>query len=664
MAPARSARVILKKEKSREPLGERLETIKISVATRHRDGAYSKYSRPRHHHSATRYLATRRVHAVPRQLQHRKARAHAQNPRLTQGGCGGTLPPPKITENKDYNFYMAKLRFLFFSVFLLHVFYGVFAGGSYERGGQEGGGVPISDTLTIAHPKQQLTFNFVKSISVFESTLYTALYNGLVTADPRTLQPRVGLAVSWFVSEDKKTYTFNLRKNARFSDGSYVTAEDVRASWLASIQAKTPFAYLFYSIEGVTDYVNGTGTVADIGITVLSDRVLQVRLTHPINYFLKVISHSAFSVTSRFQIAAQDWDTSPNEILYSGAYVVESASDDEIILVKNPYFWGKENVQIEKIVAHLYDSTNAKAMFDAFQKGDIQWLDPSNEITSEQVAEVDKKMVQSFSVFGTTYLFFKASDEPWTHASVRKALQLLLPLDKLLPKLYSFAAKSLVPEISGVYSSVRKTIPSEDTKTAYELLETAGYPKGAGLPPLVILVPSDKKGTYAQIFTEIKTALEKALELEVVIKPILFENYYAALQSEEFVIGSNNWVGDFADPMAFLQMWMYENKSIGHYYDEESFRAIIEQSFVLSGNERQAILQKAERQLLNSGIVLPLHHLYALELVRTDLLKGWVANPLNTPNFAALSFASEQSIPYIIYNQKYHATPKKLLVKK
>ncbi len=558
------------------------------------------------------------------------------------------------------------MKIFSFSLSIL-IFYGafnVFAQGEYIQKEQRNNAIPVSDTLTIAQPKQRITFNFIKSISVFESTLYSALYNGLVMADPKTLHPRVGLAVSWFVSEDKKTYTFNLRKNARFSDGSHVTAHDVRASWLASIRKKTPFTYLFYSIKGVTDYVENSGKLENIAINVISDRTLQITLSHPINYFLKIISHSAFSVSSRFQIAAQNWDTDPSEIVYSGAYVVESADENTIILVKNPYYWGKDNVQIQKIVVHLYDETNAQKMFDAFQKGEVQWLNPNNDISIEQVADIDKEMIKKFSLFGTTYLFFKATEDPWKNAAVRNAIQLLLPLENILSAFYNFPAKSLVPEIRGVYSSARKTIQKQNTETAYQLLEDSGYPKGRGLPSLVILAPSNEANEHDPIFTEIKTILEEALELTVIVKPIVSNNYYAALQSEEYVIGSNNWIGDFADPMAFLQMWMYENKLLGHYYNDEEFRNIITQSFALSGNERETALQQAETRLLESSIVIPLHHLYTLEFVRTDLLRGWSSNPLNVLNLAALSFVSEQDIPYIIYNQEYHPKNYIILVRK
>ena len=66
--------------------------------------------------------------------------------------------------------------------------------------------------LTLAASEQDFTVNFVESLSVFENNLYTALFSGLAVADPQTLDPRVGLAVSWFINHDSTVYTFTLRK--------------------------------------------------------------------------------------------------------------------------------------------------------------------------------------------------------------------------------------------------------------------------------------------------------------------------------------------------------------------------------------------------------------------------------------------------------------------
>lgn len=505
---------------------------------------------------------------------------------------------------------------------------------------------PAAKTLTVALPKQTVTFDFVNSISVIESTLYTALYSGLTVADPATLQPRPGLAVSWFVSEDQTVYTFNLRKNARFSDGSAVTAEDVKASWFASIQKQTPFTYLFYPIRGVTQFVEGTGALKDIGIAVLSDRVLQVTLEKPANYFLSSLTHSSFSVTSKFQMAARDWDADPTGIIFSGPYKIERVQNDAIIMTQNPYFWGRDMLSARTIVVRLYEESESKKILDAFASGEIQWLSPGNLAADADIASaVDPAMIYQFALFGTSYLFFKADEAPWTNPAVRRALSLLLPWDAFKER-FIFPAESLVPKIAG-YESGRAG-PKQNVERAYELLAEAGFPEGAGLPPIVIFVAGASDESYPAVFDDIQTSLAGALKTSVRIELSTPGRYNNEIKDKRFVIGASNWIGDFGDPMAFLQMWTHKNEQVGHYYDSEEYRKLIAESSALQGPERIRALQKAEATLLDDAMVIPLYHLFSVELVRNDLVYGWYPNPLNVHSLPGMWFIPDVTIPYII----------------
>ena len=231
-----------------------------------------------------------------------------------------------------------------------------------------------------------------------------------------------------------------------FSDGSPITAEDVKASWLASIEKNTPFAYLFYAIKGVSDYIEGFGTLEDIGLQVVSERVFRVTLEQPSNYFLKVITHGTFSVTSREQLQKDNWDDNPQDVVFSGAYKIKARENNRIELEKNPHFWATDSVEYDSIIVKLYKEEEKEEIVESFINGDIQWIQNAKGIDLSLFPE---SVVYRFPIFGTSYLFFKATEEPWNIPQVRSAIRLLLPLGEVLGEFFPFPAKSLIPENTG-----------------------------------------------------------------------------------------------------------------------------------------------------------------------------------------------------------------------
>ena len=162
---------------------------------------------------------------------------------------------------------------------------------------------------------------------------------------------------------------------------------------------------------------------------------------------------------------------------------------------------------------------------------------------------------------------------------------------------------------------------------------------------------ADQNNEYFSLYDEMKIFLEAVLDIEVIIKTVLYSQYHDAIATEDFTIAMNNWVGDFEDPMAFLQMWMYKNEKLGHYYDNESYRAILEESFILDDpSERRLVLQAAEQLLLEEAIVIPIYHLFAVELVRNDKIRNWYPNLLNSHNLTVIQSVPLQDNPSIIRN--------------
>ena len=545
---------------------------------------------------------------------------------------------------KKQNF--SKGFFVFYSLILVFYFFSIFQIHAYVQYGTQRKTLEevknLSDTVHIALYDQDITINFYEGFSNIESQIQSALFSGLVSLDTYTLDIQNNLAASVFINDDLTKYTFHIKEDALFSDGTVITARDVRESWLAILHSDSVFSYLLEPIVGVLQYQEGEGSLDDIGIDIVSDKTVRVRLERPNSEFLKIITHSVFSITKANFSKLDNWESIINIVPYSGPYIISEKTDDYILLQKNQSFWAKDIVKSKYIVLHMYASDEEDKLVEDILYNNIHW-----STFGVDSKEIDDSWLYVNAIFGTEYLFFHTKKEPWNNADVRTAIRLLVPFDKIRSDNYSFPTATLIPHLLGTYTSP-EIDSDQNIEKALTLLEEAGYPNGNGLPPLVILAPSFNN-EYNKIFDIIKFHIEKLSNIVVTIQARPNDKYFSSLNTDDFVIGYNGWIGDYASPFAFLQMWLSSNEKLGHHYDNEAYKESYMKAMSLSEYDEDKIssLQKTELILLDTTVVIPLSYLYAVNIVRNDILEGWEKNILDQHQFALLSQIKPIPIPFV-----------------
>jgi oligopeptide transport system substrate-binding protein len=193
-----------------------------------------------------------------------------------------------------------------------------------------------------------------------EHNIINALMEGLVAKDPQTLQPTPGVAESWEISADGKTYTFHLRHNARWSNGDALTAEDFVWSWWRALQPAlgNQYAYMLFAVENAEAYANGK--IKDfnkVGIKALDNFTLEVTLNNPTPYFLQLLDHYSTYPVHRATIEkfgavdarGSQWTRAGN-FVGNGPFVLDTWQLNKVIKVrKNPQYWDAANVQLNGI---------------------------------------------------------------------------------------------------------------------------------------------------------------------------------------------------------------------------------------------------------------------------------------------------------------------------
>jgi len=498
--------------------------------------------------------------------------------------------------------------------------------------------VEIRDELTVTFSKGDVELDFRKSYLASEAQLYTAIYEGLFSYHPFTMEPIPAAAEKWELSEDKKQWTFTIRQEAKFWNGDQVTAEDFRAAWLSilSPQRDAPYSSLFDIIEGAKEYRTGmTRNVEKIGIIASGPKTLVVKLNAPAFFFPSMLCHHSFSPIHPSMINNEDWSKKPP--LSNGPFYITEMNENKIVLAKANAYWDAPGVSLKKIT--LKYTENGDEASSLWNSGEARWI--SGEVNLE--ALTDRSGIQVNAMFATHYYFIRSGEKPWNDYRIRRALVLALPWDEIRAG-HFLPAKTLIYPLPG-YPRV-DGLSNTDIEEAAALLVQAGFPRGNGLPDLVIRITPSPEA--ARIGGLMASTWKEKLGVPVRVEVVPYNRYFQMLKTDGYTVGFSTWIGDFADPYTFLQMWRKDSNLNDAHHDDEDYETLIEKSMLEEGQTRWATLADAEKLLLERGSVLPISYSPAINIVDISELGGWFPNALDIHPFKHLSFKAFRPLPGVV----------------
>lgn len=476
-----------------------------------------------------------------------------------------------------------------------------------------------------------------------EAQIFTALYEGLFSYDPATLNPVPASVASWKRSKDGLTYTFIIKDNAQWSDGTALKATDFRNAWLRLLKNNAQYATFLDIISGAKTFRLSHGKDdTGLGIQAIDKETLVVTLERPADYFTRLLCHHAFSPIHPSMLEVSDWAA---RIPYpvNGPYIYVSLENNDLLLEKNPLYWDSRNVAIPRLRFHFTDNDDEASR--AFNDDRANWLAGPGDYDTI-LAEY---AIQFNPIFSTNYWYFNCLEAPWNNPEVRKGLALLLPWKTIRDsEHYIQPATTLVLPLPG-YNKAHG-IDAQDREEALKLLGKAGFPEGRGLPEIRILFAEGKDSR--RVATFFKTAWSALPDLKITLVPIDPSKYYEMSMGSErslstFTLAHTTWIGDFADPEAFLQMWMPDSPLNEARVSDPEFAALMEKSYSAEGQKRLELLAAAETVLLGNAAVLPVYHGMAASVIDLDYIEGWFQNALDIHPYKYLKFGSHSIKPNV-----------------
>ncbi len=463
------------------------------------------------------------------------------------------------------------------------------------------------------------------------------LWEGLVRKDLNgSIEP--GIAESWKISQDGLKYTFNLRKNALWSDGKPVTAYDFEYAWKRALDPgkDSAVAFMMYFLKNGEAYNRNECQKDDVGVKAIDNHTLEVNLQNPTPYFLEILNYHTYYPV-RQDIVEKDpnsWYRKPYMMVSNGPFCLEEWNENkQIKTIKNSYYWDKDSVKLNSI-EYLIERVDDDEIWTRYlnEKVHFGYVFPSYINKADEIAS-KKNNVLADDCLTTYYLCINSKNEPFSDIRVRQALELALNRNHIVEerKMNEKVATGFVPHgipdakpgsdfrsVGGEYMSQEFT--EENVNKAKKLLKEAGYDDLSEFPTIVILTRASKISKY------IEESWEKNLGINVevdVCKDVLFSQ---KKDNQEFDIIVNSWIADFPDPINFLGFLASENAFKGilpsEYYD------LVKNSTHTADNVRRIeLLHEAEETLMNSYTVIPLFFEKAAYYVK-PYVKGYLKTPL------------------------------------
>ena len=457
------------------------------------------------------------------------------------------------------------------------------------------------------------------------------IFEGLYVLDDQD-QPMPGVAKSFKRSEDGKKYTFDLRKDAKWSNGDSVTANDFMFAWKRAINPETAsqYAYMLFHVKNAKEINKGTMPLDNLGVKAINDYKLEVEIEQPIPYFLQLLALPIYlpQHESFLKEQGKNYALEPSNLIYNGPFVLEKwKHEQEFQLKKNATYWDREKVKLDEINFHIVKDTMTAV--NLYEAGDLDRVPINSQIVDKYRGN---KELHMSSDPGIAMLRFNEKNTALANKKVRQSISLALNKDDFVAHFINNGAKpasGLVPvghvnEVTGKdFRKENGDLSSYDLQNAQKIWKEAK--KELEVEQVNLEFLTFEQDNAKRMAEYIKGDLEKNLQgLTIQIKQQPFKQKLQLEQTGDYDITMANWGPDYKDPISYLELFTTGNQNNKMNYSNSRFDELIKKAktdFVLEPEKRWGALLEAEQVLLEDAAVAPLYQIGSA-YVQKDYVRG------------------------------------------
>jgi ABC-type oligopeptide transport system substrate-binding subunit len=464
------------------------------------------------------------------------------------------------------------------------------------------------------------------------------LFLGLTDFDPTTYEVVPELATHWQVNSDGTVYTYKLRQDVKWTDGSPVTAHDVVWAIQRNIAKKTDslYAFMLYAIKNAKAiHKDESLPISSLGVRAIDDYTVEFTLEQPTNYFPALTSFWSYHPLPRHVIKSDDWANSAN-LQTNGSYqLVEWKKNKLLILKKNPDYYEADKVKIPEVHYHIVpDSSLAFAMYKKNELdiigGQTYFPVPESEMSSIKSNPVLRKEKRINPQFCTEWYGFSVQQPPLDNPLVRKAIAAAIDkktlIDIVLKANHLPAMTFTPPPVFGAVDpkASKKVGIFFDPIDAKAWLAEAGYPEGKNFPQLFLVHNTSE--FHHETAKTVKTMLKHYLNINVEIRAFDFERYINILKRPNTpLIFRMVWCANYPDAHDWLHQVFHPDKGINWIgWNNREFAKVVDKAEqIYDPVVRQKLYRRAEKILTETETaIIPFYFLNTPFLVK-PWVKGW-----------------------------------------
>ena len=459
------------------------------------------------------------------------------------------------------------------------------------------------------------------------SNVLRDLYEGLVGEKPNG-EYIPGAAESWEISEDSKTYTFKIRRDAKWSNGDEVVAEDFVFSLRRSVDPQTLSNYssMLYPIKNAREIVLGNLEPEALGVYSTDRKTFVVELEEPTPYFLSLLTHSTTYPVHPKSIEKHGPSfTRPGNLVTNGAFVLADwRVQDYIKLDRSPTYWDDKYTTLESV--YYLPQDNPDSSLRRYRANELDFTDTT---PAEQLPWIRSCLGPELNIspyFGSYYYGFNTTKPPFKdNVKLRQALSMAIDrsvITDIILGAGQIPAYGFVPPVktyTGEKLDWAEWSQQEREEEALRLYAEAGY---SFETPLEIEVVYNTSENHKRVALAIAAMWKQVLGVKTTLRNQEWKVFLETRRlKEDTEVYRAGWIGDYDDPYTFSELLHSENEMNHSGFANQEYDGFLKTaSEKNAGEERLSELKKAEKLKLEEMPIIPLYF-----YVSQHLIKPWVS---------------------------------------
>lgn len=504
-------------------------------------------------------------------------------------------------------------------------------------GEKSGGGGSSEQVLNISTNSVVVGLNPLVNTTAPDNNAHNMIYDPLVrdrSAKDNTDEIVPAAAESWDVSEDGLTYTFHMNPDAKWSDGSKVTANDFEFTFkqMADPNTAATNAWLFDGvIVNFSEALYNNGKTPDeIGVKALDEETLEIQLVHPASYFLQLVAGSAYPVNqAKYEEYGSEYGTAPDKTVYNGPLKVTSWNQNtEMVLEKNDQYWGQEDMQLDKVNYKVIQESSTAVQ--AFINGELDVVSTSDTNWGKTITAAGDSQEMTVPSSAPDFFMFNLKNEYLSNTKIRQALSIAfdrqemvdtlrdgmsVPIYSMMPDTMKVGDKTYTELVDGKNYFV--TQMQEEYTDPKALLQEGLAELGKSTDPSQMTIRYASRGTSElskKIGEWMKQVWEEKLGINVQIDMMEWNIMWDKIDAGDYDIACGGWGPYYNEPSALLQLFEPVNgyfnadKTGWNNEDSQKFTELLNQAKdVVDDKEKAEIYLQAEQLVVGNALIAPMY---------------------------------------------------------